>query len=111
LNFGIGVFDYSETRTAHLLQGGGTSHVQPTLEDDMGIGDMLGKAASVLGGGGGDDFDIMGKLGELGIDPSALTGMGVDEAKSMLADKGLDLSMLEGLGLDVDDIIGKLTGG
>jgi len=76
----------------------------------MGIGDMLGKAADALGMGG-EDFDVMGKLGELGIDPTELTGMGLDDAKSMLADKGLDLSMLEGLGIDVDDIIGKLTGG
>lgn len=71
----------------------------------MGIGDMLGGA---LGGG---DFDIMSKLGEMGVDPEALKGMGIDQAKTMLADKGLDMSMLEGLGLDVDDIIGKLTGG
>lgn len=76
----------------------------------MGIGDMLGKAADALGIGG-DDFDIMAKLGELGIDPTELTGMGLDDAKSMLAEKGLDMSMLEGLGIDVDDVINKLTGG
>lgn len=77
----------------------------------MGIGDMLGKAAGALGlGGDGGDFDIMAKLGELGIDPAELQGMGLDQAKTMLADKGLDLSMLEGLGIDVDDIIAKVTG-
>ncbi len=74
----------------------------------MGIGDMLGKAAGALGGGA--DFDIMSTLGDLGVDPSSLKGMGLDQAKSMLAEKGLDLSMLEGLGLDVDDVIGKLIG-
>ncbi len=74
----------------------------------MGIGDMLGKAAGALGGG---DFDIMAKLGELGIDPSALAGMDLESAKGMLAEKGLDLSMLEGLGINPDEMIAKLTGG
>lgn len=73
----------------------------------MGIGDMLGKAAGALGGG---DVDIMEKLGEMGVDPSALQGMGVDQVKSMLEEKGIDLSMLEGMGIDLDDLLSKLTG-
>lgn len=75
----------------------------------MGLGDMLGKAAGALGEGGADD--IMGKLGEMGIEPSALLGLDADGITSMLAEKGIDLSMLEGLGISVDDIIAKLTGG
>lgn len=72
----------------------------------MGIGDMLGKAAGALGGGD----DIMGKLGEMGIDPAALAGLDAEAAKAMLAEKGIDLSMLEGLGLSVDDILAKVKG-
>lgn len=73
----------------------------------MGIGDLVGKAAGALGGGD----DIMGKLSEMGVDPSALAGLDAEAAKAMLAEKGVDLSMLEGLGLSVDDIIAKVTGG
>lgn len=73
----------------------------------MGLGDMMGKAAGALGGGD----DIMGKLGELGIDPSALAGLDVESAKTMMAEKGLDLSMLEGMGISVEDILAKVTGG
>lgn len=71
----------------------------------MGLGDMLGGAL----GGGGDD--ILGKLGEMGIDPAALMGLDADGITSMLSEKGIDLSMLEGLGISVEDIIAKLTGG
>lgn len=72
----------------------------------MGIGDMLGKAASALGGG---DM-ITDKLAEFGIDPAMLEGMDVDSVKGLLEEKGLDLSMLEGLGISVEDIIAKVTG-
>lgn len=72
----------------------------------MGLGDMLGKAAGALGGGG----DIMGMLSEKGIDASMIEGMDADGVKAMLADKGIDLSMLEGLGLSVDDVIAKIKG-
>ncbi len=74
----------------------------------MGLGDMMGKVAGMAGGG---DFDIAEKMGELGVDPSMLEGMGLDKAKEFLAEKGLDLSMLEGMGLNVEDLIAKFTGG
>lgn len=73
----------------------------------MALGDMLGKAAGALGGG---DFDLGEKLGELGVDPAALSGLSLDDAKGMLADKGLDLSALEGLGIDVNALLAKFTG-
>ncbi len=73
----------------------------------MGIGDMISGAAGALGG----TDDIMGKLSEMGVDPSALAGMDAEGAKAMLAEKGVDLSMLEGMGLSVEDIIAKVTGG
>ena len=74
----------------------------------MGIGDMMGKAAGMLGG---DDFDMAAKLGELGIDPSMLEGLDIEAAKTFIADKGFDLSMLDILGLNVEDLIAKFTGG
>lgn len=74
----------------------------------MGLGDMMGKAASALGGG---DFDIASKLGDVGIDASMLEGMDMESAKSFIADKGFDLSMVEGLGLNIDDILAKFMGG
>lgn len=73
----------------------------------MGLGDMLGKAAGMLGG----TDDIMGKIQELGIDPAELAGMDIDSVKSMLTEKGIDLSMLEGLGVDPEELLAKLTGG
>jgi len=72
----------------------------------MALGDMMGKAAGALGGGD----DIMGKISELGIDPSALASMDVEGAKAMLAEKGLDLSMLEGMGISIEDILAKVKG-
>lgn len=70
----------------------------------MGLGDMLGKAAGALGG----TDDIVSKLGDSGIDLSALADMDIDGVTSMLADSGIDLSMLEGLGLSVEDVIAKV---
>lgn len=70
----------------------------------MGLGDMIGKAAGMLGG----TDDIMAKLGESGIDLSALADMDVDGVTAMLEEKGIDLSMLEGLGLSVEDVIAKV---
>ncbi len=70
----------------------------------MGLGDMLGKAASAFGG----TDDIVSKIGESGIDLSALANMDVDGVTSMLAEKGIDLSMLEGLGISVEDLIAKV---
>ena len=77
------------------------------MENKMGIGDMMGKAAGALGGGG---FDFGSKMEELGVDPSMLEGLDIESAKSLIADKGFDLSMLDGLGLNVEDLIGKFTG-
>ena len=74
----------------------------------MGLGDLVGKAAGMLGGG---DLDIGAKMEELGIDPSMLEGLNLDQAKEMLAEKGIDLSALEGMGLDVEGLIAKFTGG
>ncbi|MEM8978890.1 MAG: hypothetical protein AAGD04_05360 [Pseudomonadota bacterium] len=74
----------------------------------MGLGDMLGKAAGALGEG---EFDIAEKMGELGIDPSMLSGLDLEAVKAMAAEKGLDLSMLEGLGIDIDDLLAKFMGG
>lgn len=72
----------------------------------MGIGDMVGKAAGMLGGGD----DLMGKLSEMGVDPAELAGLDADGIKSMIEAKGIDLSMLEGMGLSVDDILAKIKG-
>jgi hypothetical protein len=73
----------------------------------MGLGDMMGKAAGMLGGG---DFDIAAKMEELGIDPAMLADLDVDAIKAMAAEKGLDLSMLDGLGIDLDEMLTKLKG-
>lgn len=73
----------------------------------MAIGDMLGKAAGMLGGAGGAD-DIVAKLTEGGVDLSALTSMDADGITAFLEEKGIDLSMLEGLGLSVEDILAKI---
>lgn len=70
----------------------------------MGLGDMLGKAAGALGG----TDEIIAKIGESGIDLSALADMDADTVTSMLAEKGIDLSMLEGLGISVEDVIEKV---
>ncbi len=72
----------------------------------MGLGDMLGKAAGMMGG----DMDIMAKLEELGVDPAMIENLDVDAAKSFLEEKGLDLSMLDNLGIDVEGLIAKLKG-
>ena len=73
----------------------------------MGLGDMMGKAAGMVGG----DFDIAEKLGELGVDASMLEGLDLEAAKSFIADKGFDLSMLDSLGLNIDDLLAKFMGG
>lgn len=70
----------------------------------MGLGDMLGKAAGALGG----MDDIVSKIGESGVDLTALANMDADGVTSMLEEKGIDLSMLEGLGLSVEDVIAKV---
>jgi len=70
----------------------------------MGLGDMLGKAASALGG----MDDITAKLSESGIDLSSLADMDAEAVTSMLEEKGIDLSMLEGLGLSVEDVLAKV---
>jgi hypothetical protein len=72
----------------------------------MGIGDMLG---GLMGGDGPLD-GLMSKLGDAGIDASALQNLDVEGVTSLLADNGIDLSMLEGLGISVDDITAKVTG-
>lgn len=73
---------------------------------DMGLGDMLGKAAGMMGG----DFDIAAKMEELGIDPAMLENLDLDQAKAFIEEKGIDLSMLDGLGIDLDEMLAKLTG-
>jgi hypothetical protein len=72
--------------------------------DNMGLGDMLGKAVSSFGG----TDAIVSKISESGLDMSALADMDVEGVTSMLESKGIDLSMLEGLGLSVDDVIEKI---
>lgn len=78
----------------------------------MGIGDLLGKAAGLVGGGAGGGVggvdDIVSKISDSGIDLSALTSMDAEGITAMLEEKGIDLSMLEGLGLSVEDIIAKV---
>lgn len=74
----------------------------------MGLGDMMGKAAGMLGGG---DFDIGSKLQELGIEPSMLEGLDIEAAKAFVEEKGFDLSMLDSLGLNIDDLLAKFMGG
>jgi hypothetical protein len=76
-------------------------------ENVMGLGDMMGKAAGMIGG----DFDIGEKLGELGVDVSMLEDLDLVAAKSFIADKGFDLSMLDSLGLNIDDLLAKFMGG
>jgi len=76
----------------------------------MGLGDMIGKAAGAIGGGGGD-FDFASKLSEVGVDASMLEGMDIGAAKSFIEEKGFDLSMLDSLGLNVDDLLAKFMGG
>jgi len=70
----------------------------------MGLGDMLGKAMGALGG----TDEIISKIGESGIDLSALAGMDAEGVTSMLAEKGIDLSMLESLGISAEDVIEKV---
>lgn len=70
----------------------------------MGLGDMLGKAASALGGVDG----IVEKIGESGIDLSCVAELDAEAVTAMLEEKGIDLSMLEGLGLSVEDVIEKV---
>ncbi|MGJ8621507.1 MAG: hypothetical protein ACSHW1_01945 [Yoonia sp.] len=72
----------------------------------MGLGDMLGKAAGMMGG----DFDIAAKLEEAGIDPAMLENLDLDAAKAFIAEKGIDLSMLDNLGIDLDEVLAKFKG-
>ncbi len=72
----------------------------------MGLGDMMGKAAGLMGG----DFDFAGKLQELGVDPSMLGNLDIEAAKSLIEEKGFDLSVLDSLGLDIDDLIAQFKG-
>ena len=74
----------------------------------MGLGDMMGKAAGMLGGG---DLDIGAKMEEFGIDPSMLENLDLEGAKAMLEEKGIDLGMLEGMGINLEDILAKFGGG
>ena len=73
----------------------------------MGLGDMMGKAAGLMGGG---DFDLGAKMEELGIDPAMLENLDIEGIKAMIEEKGIDLSMLEGLGIDLDEMIAKFKG-
>lgn len=75
----------------------------------MGLGDLVGAAASALGDQAGD-FDFGAKLEEFGIDASTLEGLDIEKAKSFIEEKGFDLSMLDSLGLDIEDLIAKFTG-
>lgn len=70
----------------------------------MGLGDMLGKATAAMGG----VDSIIGKIGESGMDLSALADLDADAVTAMLEEKGIDLSMLDGLGLSVEDVIEKI---
>jgi len=70
----------------------------------MGLGDMIGKAAGMLGG----SDDILSKITESGIDLSSLADMDIESVTGLLEEKGIDLSMLEGLGLSVEDVIAKV---
>lgn len=78
----------------------------------MGLNDLMGKAASLLGGNKemlGGDFDFGTKLEELGVDASMLEGLDIDAAKTFIEEKGFDLSMLDSLGLNVEELIAKFT--
>ena len=70
----------------------------------MGLGDMLGKAASALGG----QDEILSKISESGIDLSALKEMEPEQITAMLEENGIDLSMFEGFGISVEDMIEKV---
>ncbi|MFG5381784.1 hypothetical protein [Yoonia sp. R2-816] len=72
----------------------------------MGLGDMMGQAAGMIGG----DFDLGAKLEELGIDASMLEGLDIEKAKAFIEEEGFDLSMLDSLGLDIDELLAKFTG-
>ena len=79
----------------------------------MGLGDLVGKAAGMMGGSADDlagGFDFGAKLEELGIDASMLENLDLEAAKTFIAEKGFDLSMLDSLGLNVEDLIAKFTG-
>jgi iron complex transport system substrate-binding protein len=67
-------------------------------------------ALEVSTSGGGGDIDVMGKLEEFGVDPSALAGLDADGIKAMIEEKGIDLSMLENLGVDLEEVIAKFKG-
>lgn len=72
----------------------------------MALGDMLGKAAGLMG----DNFDFAAKLEELGVDASMLENLDLEAAKAFIEEKGFDMSMLDSLGLDVDELIAKFKG-
>ncbi len=72
----------------------------------MALGDMLGKAASMMG----DNFDFVAKLEELGVDASMLENLDLEAAKAFIEEKGFDMSMLDSLGLDVDELIARFKG-
>jgi len=78
----------------------------------MGLGDLVSKAAGMLGGAdGAADFDLGSKMEELGIDASMLEGLDVESAKAFIEEKGIDLSMLDSLGIDLEALLAKFTGG
>ncbi|WP_147125057.1 hypothetical protein [Shimia ponticola] len=72
----------------------------------MGLGNMLG---GLLGNAAMDQ--VTAKLGDLGIDASALEGLDIPAVIELVQEKGFDLSMLEELGISVEDVVAKLTGG
>ena len=72
----------------------------------MGLGDMLGKAAGLMG----NDFDFGSKMEELGVDPSMLENLDLDAAKAFIEEKGFDLSILDTIGIDLDEMIAKFKG-
>lgn len=72
----------------------------------MGLGDLIGNAASMLGG----TDNIMAKLEEFGIDPAELASLDAEGITTMLEEKGIDLSMLETFGISVEDILAKIKG-
>ena len=72
----------------------------------MGLGDMLGKAAGLMG----DNFDFAAKLEEIGVDASMLENLDIEAAKAFIEEKGFALSILDSLGLDLDELIEKFKG-
>ncbi|MEM8536240.1 MAG: hypothetical protein AAGF56_00105 [Pseudomonadota bacterium] len=72
----------------------------------MGLGDMMGKAAGLMG----DNFDFAAKLEEIVVDASMLENLDIEAAKAFIEEKGFDLSMLDSLGLDIDELIAKFKG-